>query len=69
MNDHRSDKNYPDNIDLYRRMEARKAKLTVSEKMAAAERLREFGRATAGIREMNKALRVSKQIKIKFKTR
>jgi hypothetical protein len=69
MNDHQSDKNYPDNTELYRRMEARKATLSLSEKMAALKRLREFGRATANLREMNRARRAAKQIKIRFKTR
>lgn len=41
-------------------MEARKkleAKRPLSEKLAALEKLYDFGRATAGLREMNKALR------------
>jgi hypothetical protein len=72
MDNDQRDKIYPDNTDLYRRMEARKkleAKRPLSEKLAALERLCDFGRATAGQREMNKALRAAKQIKIRFKTR
>ena len=72
MDNDRPEKSYPDTTDFYRRMDARKmleAKRPVSEKLATLKRLRDFGKATAGLREMNKARRAAKQIKIKFKTR
>ncbi len=70
-NDQRS-KHYPDLTEFYRQKEARRkseAKRPVSEKMAAVVRLRDFERSLANIRQMNKAQRAAKQIKIEIKTR
>lgn len=63
-------KPYPDNSKLYLRKEAnrkKEAKRPVAEKMAAVERLRDFERKLAHLREANRAKRAAKQIKISIK--
>jgi len=53
-------------------MEARRkteARRPTSEKIATMERLRDFEKTLADIREANRAKRAAKVIKIEFKTR
>jgi hypothetical protein len=72
MSDDRHRQNYPDPTELYRRKEANRkneATQSVSEKMAAVARLRDFERKLEGIRKENRARRAAKQIKIEIKTR
>lgn len=72
MSDDRRRQNYPDPTELYRRKEANRkneATRSVSEKMAAVARLRDFERQLEGIRKANRAKRAAKQIKIGIKTR
>jgi hypothetical protein len=63
---------YPDPTEFYRRKEAHRkleARRPVTEKMAAAARLRDFERSLANIRKVNRAKRATKEIKIEIKTR
>ena len=72
MRDNKLSKQYPDASELYRQKEAQRkneAKRSVSEKMAAVRRLRDFERQLADIRKANRAKRVAKQIRIEIKTR
>jgi len=64
--------NYPDTTELYRRKEANRkneATRSVSEKMAAVTRLRDFEQKLEGTRKANRARRATKQVKIDIKTR
>jgi hypothetical protein len=64
--------NYPDPTDLYRRKEANRkneAARSISEKMAAVARLRDFERKLEAVRKENRDRRAAKQIKIEIKTR
>ena len=59
-------------VDFYRRKETQRkagARRSVSEKMAAVLRLRDFERALENTRKANRAKRAAKQITIKIKTR
>ena len=72
MSDDKLNKEYPDVTELYRRKEAQRkneASRSVSEKMAAVRRLRDFERQLEGIRKANRAKRAAKQITIEIKTR
>jgi len=72
MSDDRHRQNYPDTTELYRRKEANRtneATRSVSEKMAAVTRLRDFEQKLEGTRKANRARRAAKQIKIEIKTR
>jgi hypothetical protein len=72
MSDDRRRQNYPDPTELYSRKEANRkneATRSVSEKMAAVARLRDFERQLEGVRKANRAMRAAKQIKIEIKTR
>jgi len=72
MSDDTQRQNYPDPTELYRRKEANRideATQSVSEKMAAVARLRDFERKLKGIRKENRARRETKQIRIEIKTR
>ncbi len=63
---------YPETDDFLRKKEALRkniAKRPVSEKMAAVKRLRDLEQVLAKARDLNKALRGSKQIKLIVKTR
>jgi hypothetical protein len=72
MSDDNDRQNYPDPTELYRRKEAnRKSEATqsLSKKMAAVARLRDFERKLEAVRQANRARRAAKQIKIEIKTR
>lgn len=72
MSDDKRSQNYPDPTELYRRKEANRkneATRSVSEKMAAVARLRDFERKLEDTRKANRAKRKAKQIKIEIKTR
>lgn len=72
MSDDRHTQNYPDPTELYRRKETNRkseARRSVSEKMAAVARLRDFEQKLEDVRKANRAKRAAKQIKIKIKTR
>lgn len=72
MSDGDLHKNYPDPAEFYRQKEARRkaeAKRPVSEKMAAVAKLRDLERALSTVRDMNKAQRAAKKIKLTIKTR
>ena len=65
-------KQYPKATELYRRKEAQRkdeAQRSISEKMEAVRRLRDFERQLADIRKANRAKRAAKQIRIEIKTR
>jgi hypothetical protein len=65
-------KDYPNSTELYRLKEAHRkgeARRPVSEKMATVARLRDFERQLKDIRQVNRAKRAAKQIKIEIKTR
>lgn len=71
MSDDKRRQDYPDPTDLYRRKEANRkneATRSVSEKMAAVARLRDFERKLEDTRKANRARREAKQIKIEIKT-
>jgi len=72
MSNDRRRQNYPDPTELYRRKEANRkneATRSVSEKMAAVARLRDFEQKLEGTRKANRARRAAKQVKIDIKTR
>ena len=72
MSDDRRRQTYPDTTELYRRKEANRkneATRSVSEKMAAVARLRDFEQELEGTRKANRARRAAKQVKIDIKTR
>jgi len=72
MSDDRRRQNYPDTTEFYRRKEANRkneATRSVSEKMAAVARLRDFEQKLEGTRKANRARRAAKQVKIDIKTR
>ena len=65
-------KDYTEVAELYQRKEAYRktaAKRPVSEKMSAVLRLRDFERKLENIRQINRAKRAAKQIRIAIKTR
>jgi hypothetical protein len=71
MSDDRGKHNYPDQTEFHRRREANRkneATRSVSAKMAAVSRLRDFERKLEGIGNANRARRAAKQIKIEIKT-
>lgn len=72
MTNDKLNKKYFDSRELYRGKEAQRkneAKRSVSEKMAAVRRLRDFQLQLEDIRKANRAKRAAKQIRIEIKTR
>jgi len=65
-------KEHAGNVELYRRRadgRAQEANRPVSEKIATVKKLRDVERSLANTRQVNKALRKAKQVKISIKTR
>jgi hypothetical protein len=72
MSDNKHPERYPDPTEFYRRKEAHRkneARRTISEKMAAVVRLRDFEQKLEGVRKANRAKRAAKEIRIRIKTR
>ena len=72
MSDNKPDTKYTASNDFYKRKEAQReneARRSVSEKMAAVVRLRDFEQKLDNIRKVNRARRAAKEITIQIKTR